>query len=168
MRAVVLASWGSSARGSEDWGEAGVEDQCGGKQGYQRTSLLVIRQALSRWVPGQPPGLFLSGHRSGPQKSATNVRPPPHAHTPRSPRAPGRHSQRMSTSRSPFGGAPNPAHSALPLYVGGNNHEDNDHDDDGVSPLLDLLQRFPDFEMHVLEQLDPTARASLARTRSAF
>jgi hypothetical protein len=35
--------------------------------------------------------------------------------------------------------------------------------------LLDLLQRFPGlFEIYVLEQLDPTARASLARTGSAF
>ena len=44
---------------------------------------------------------------------------------------------------------------------------DDDHDD--FSPLLDLLQRFPDFFLkEVLERLDPTARASLARTGSAF
>ena len=41
--------------------------------------------------------------------------------------------------------------------------------DDDYSPLLDLLQRFPGFfETYVLERLDPTARASLARTGSAF
>jgi len=36
-------------------------------------------------------------------------------------------------------------------------------------PLLDLLERFPDlFLKEVLERLDPTDRASLARTGSAF
>jgi hypothetical protein len=41
--------------------------------------------------------------------------------------------------------------------------------DDEYSPLLDLLQRLPDlFHKEVLERLDSTARASLARTGSAF
>jgi hypothetical protein len=41
--------------------------------------------------------------------------------------------------------------------------------DDNSPPLLDLLQRFPDFfHKEVLERLDPTARASLAGTGSVF
>jgi hypothetical protein len=37
------------------------------------------------------------------------------------------------------------------------------------SPLLDLLQRFPDFfHQEVLERLNPAALASLAATGSAF
>jgi hypothetical protein len=74
----------------------------------------------------------------------------------------------MSTSTPPTpGGAPEPEHPTPPapsVPDGGQNNDDND-----FSPLLDLLQRFPDlFEMYVLERLDPTARASLARTASAF
>ena len=45
--------------------------------------------------------------------------------------------------------------------------EADDHDN--FSPLLDLLQRFPVlFGKYVLDQLDPSARVSLARTGSAF
>ena len=69
----------------------------------------------------------------------------------------------MSSSTLPRGGGPGPAPPAPSLSGGG----DNDHDD--FSPLLDLLQTFPDrFETYALERLDPTARASLARTGSAF
>ena len=51
---------------------------------------------------------------------------------------------------------------ALPFSGG----DDGDND---FSPLLDLLQRFPDlFEKCVLERLDPFDRASLAQTGSAF
>jgi len=40
---------------------------------------------------------------------------------------------------------------------------------DDTAPLLDLLQRFPDFfHKEVLDRLDPTARASLAGVASAF
>ena len=71
----------------------------------------------------------------------------------------------MPTSTPPLGGRPEPAPPALPLSAGG----DDDDDHDAFSPLLDLLQRFPGlFEKYVLEHLDPTARASLARTGIAF
>jgi len=70
----------------------------------------------------------------------------------------------MSTSIPPFGGGPEPAPPAPPLSAG-----DDDHDHDDFSPLLDLLERFPDlFLKEVLEQLDPNARVSLARTGGAF
>ena len=76
----------------------------------------------------------------------------------------------MSTSTpapSP-GGASEPAPPAPSLSGGGNDHDVHDNNDD-FSPLLDLLQRFPDLvEQYVLERLDPTARAALARTGSAF
>ena len=70
-----------------------------------------------------------------------------------------------STPASAPGGGPEPAPPAPPLSAGGDNYYD--HDD--FSPLLDLLQRFPDlFLKEVLERLNPTARASLARTGVAF
>jgi hypothetical protein len=68
-------------------------------------------------------------------------------------------------------GGPEPAPPAAPLSGGGfddHDHHDNSCDDDS-SPLLDLLERFPDlFKKYVLERLDPTARASLAGAGSAF
>ena len=71
----------------------------------------------------------------------------------------------MSASTPPPGGGPEPAPPAPLLSAGG---DDDDHDHD-FSPLLDLQQRFPDlFLKKVLERLDPTARASLARTGNAF
>jgi hypothetical protein len=55
---------------------------------------------------------------------------------------------------------------------GGGSANDHDHGNNNTSsppPLLDLLERFPDlFEKYVLEHLDPTARAELARTGSPF
>ena len=69
----------------------------------------------------------------------------------------------MSTSTPPPGDDPEPAPPAPPLSA------DDHHDHDDFSPLLDLLQRFPDlFHKEVLERLDPTARASLAGAGSAF
>jgi len=67
----------------------------------------------------------------------------------------------MPASTPPPGGGPEPAPAAPSLY-----DEDHDHD---FSPLLDLLQRFPDlFLKEVLERLEPTARTSLAGAGSAF
>jgi hypothetical protein len=69
----------------------------------------------------------------------------------------------MSTSPTPPGGGPEPAPAAPPLSA-----VDVEVNDD-LSPLLDLLQRFPHlFDKYVLERLDPAARADLARTGSAF
>ena len=60
----------------------------------------------------------------------------------------------MPTSTPPLGGGPEPAPPAPPLSAEG------DDDDDSSSPLLDLLQRFPDLSREeVLEGLDPVARA---------
>jgi len=68
----------------------------------------------------------------------------------------------MLTSTSAPGGSPAPAPPAPSL----SGEDDGDND---FSPLLDLLQRFPDlFEKYVLEHLDPTARAELAPAGSAF
>jgi hypothetical protein len=54
------------------------------------------------------------------------------------------------------------------LSAGGDDKHDN-HNHDDISPLLDLLQRFPDlFLKEVLERLGPTARGSRSRTGSAF
>jgi hypothetical protein len=73
----------------------------------------------------------------------------------------------MSASTPPPGGGPEPAPPAPPLSAGGDDENHDDHDD--FSPLLDLLERFPDlFEKYVLEHPDPTARASLAGAGSAF
>ena len=72
----------------------------------------------------------------------------------------------MSASTPSPGGGPEPAPPAPPLSAGS---DDDDVDHDDFSPLLDLLQRFPDlFLKEVLERLDSTARALLARTGSAF
>ena len=69
----------------------------------------------------------------------------------------------MSASPPLPGDGPAPAPPAPPRSDGG---DDDDHD---CSPLLDLLQRFPDlFEKYVLERLDPAARSLLARTGRAF
>ena len=66
--------------------------------------------------------------------------------------------------------SPPPEPPAAVSHGGGADADDHDHDETTFPPpLLDLLQRFPDlFEKFVLERLDPTARASLARTGSAF
>jgi hypothetical protein len=70
----------------------------------------------------------------------------------------------MSATTQPPGGGPEPAPPAPSLSAGG-----DDLNNDDFSPLLDLLQRFPDlFEKYVLERLDPAAPASLARAGSAF
>jgi hypothetical protein len=69
----------------------------------------------------------------------------------------------MSTS-SPApapGSGPEPAPHTPTLSGGGG--------DDDYSPLLDLLEKFPDlFHKEVLERLDPTARISLAGAGSVF
>jgi hypothetical protein len=71
----------------------------------------------------------------------------------------------MWTSTPPPGGDPEPAPHDFPISAG--RGDDDDHDD--FSPLLDLLQRFPDlFLKELLERLFPTARGSLARTGIAF
>ena len=74
---------------------------------------------------------------------------------------------RMLASTPPPDGGPGPAPPAPSLSDEGN----NDHDDSSppLLDLLDLLERFPDLVLkEVLERLDPTARASLARTGSAL
>ena len=72
----------------------------------------------------------------------------------------------MSSSTPAPGGGPGPTPPAPSLSAGG---DDDGHDHDDVSPLLDLLQKFPDlFQKYVLERLDPFDRATLARAGSAF
>ena len=76
----------------------------------------------------------------------------------------------MSSSTPAPGDGLEPEFIPLSLSDGGD-AADHDNDNDGAdpSPLLDLLQRFPDFfHKEVLERLDPTARASLAGAGSAF
>jgi len=70
----------------------------------------------------------------------------------------------MSASTPALAPGGGPGH-APPTHPAGG----DDHDDSSSSPpLLDLFERFPDlFEKYVLERLDPTTRASLARTGSA-
>jgi len=75
----------------------------------------------------------------------------------------------MSSSTPTPGYGPDPA--LIPLSDVGDAASDNNNNDDNDDscPLLDLLQRFPDFfHKEVLDRLDPTARASLAGTGSEF
>ena len=72
----------------------------------------------------------------------------------------------MSASSLPPGGGPEPAPAVPSLSDGGDEDHDHDHD---FSPLLDLLERFPDLcKTYVLVRLDPIARASLVGAGSAF
>jgi hypothetical protein len=69
----------------------------------------------------------------------------------------------MSSSNPAPGGGIEPSLAALSLADG------SEDDDDLYSSLLDLLERHPElFVAQVLERVDPTARASLARVGSAF
>ena len=55
------------------------------------------------------------------------------------------HGALMSASTTPLGGGPGPAPPGLFSPPGrGGDDDDGDNDNDDFSPLLDLLQRFPD------------------------
>jgi len=122
---------------------------------------------MGSWAP--PAASFCLGHSPSRTSVPQQAPPPPHAYKPQCSRAPGRRTPaRLPMSRSPPAPVrvPEPAPPGAPsLSAGGDDNDD--HDD--FSPLLDLHQRFPDlFQTYVLERLDPTARASLTRTGSAF